>query len=1118
MNEQFEKYINTFTDNLLNSLRHGNTDCKKIYVIKHYNTFNITEDDIFSRVKTTPNVYYHNFSGMEMTDAYEPFLHMIRDMYNKYYVRDKRFESVESFLDECKVYPLHRSIFTSYIKSGVCTRYEDLIPGEAEYEQQRFLEDFRSIIQFITDEYTVLMYINNINKASKSTIELFKSIYTSDSNKGLLTLAAYNDLYAPLPHMTEVWDSFIEALHLKDCIIDSIFTKRLQTEAVGNFRFSGDEISNYLTRLTNMFYFLEYDQFHYYMRIIYQKLEMESLSVDTTHRFRLLRLFAIYSVYTDDISNALLLCDELSEMYREDKTYETGYTYYYLLCLTQMYNNKHSKAMSHAEMCIKLATEAGDEYNMFKSKLLTLMIKMSGWHNLLFCYEDVEVDDTFIKLAEQYNYTNHLAHTYIFAFDNSRELYTDVSVIDKRLTNFNKGIELATEIGNVQLLLEAYRKNIMLSSLGGSFDVSNHFYAKELELVGNSDPFKEADIYKGWGYNCCATEQYQTAHDYYNKAIQIYYNLEMPDQIGEVLYNMAINCILSDDYEHAYAYLQTSLKIVTALHLNDLRICNISKLFGLLTLCSYRLGNTYSCQLYLDSTMQFLSHILYKEDMSLKENDDPSYTLCDDDLFLYYYTKALLAKDAEDYDNSLEYFDKAYIYVKRSEGNQFFSYVQYKLSLAELYQAMGNQSKAMLELTSALNYCEEKGHYINSQKIMAAMSGRALHPIRYKLVLDGITLDDINSLTKQAAIKKNYEATKKQLEFLNTWQKITDITNKSANALIDAALNAMSTTFNIDAIVYIKYRNGQPYVEYNSSLSTFNEENLSIITDYFNRHRSGFVTSKMRKNFNEYKTVISIFGSYNICSIVCIPFFVNEKLDNLFISCIFMKDNWNSIVNKYMLDESDMNIFSLSYRQLVNALEMLEKQQQIREINQQLENAAITDYLTTLLNRDGFYSNVDRLIQHSKHNNKRLDLTLLYIDLDNFKYYNDTFGHDIGDLILKKIANLLKEAAGNDGFAVRFGGDEFLIILKSTENNIGSAVAKKVLDSILSHKGYAEEISSFLGHPVTIPENKTVSASIGVAVSPNVVGIEDINEALKRADSTLYQIKHTTKSDFMVAE
>ena len=145
-------------------------------------------------------------------------------------------------------------------------------------------------------------------------------------------------------------------------------------------------------------------------------------------------------------------------------------------------------------------------------------------------------------------------------------------------------------------------------------------------------------------------------------------------------------------------------------------------------------------------------------------------------------------------------------------------------------------------------------------------------------------------------------------------------------------------------------------------------------------------------------------------------------------------------------------------------------------------------------------------------------MTLLYIDLDNFKYYNDTFGHDIGDLILKKIANLLKEAAGNDGFAVRFGGDEFLIILKSTENNIGSAVAKKVLDSILSHKGYAEEISSFLGRPVTIPENKTVSASIGVAVSPNVVGIEDINEALKRADSTLYQIKHTTKSDFMVAE
>lgn len=1121
MSEQFEKYIDTFTENLLNSTRRGNTDCKKIYVIKHYNTFNIYGDDIAHRAQTSPNVYFHDFYGSEMTDAYEPFLGFIKDMYNKYYVHNSNYKTIDDFLEECGVYPLHYSIFTSYITDGVCKRYEDLLLGEAEYEHERILEDFQKIIKTITDEYTVLMYINNINKAPKSTIELLKKIYDSRNNNGLLIFAAYNELHAVLPHMTEAWESFVETLQSDDCIIDSVFSEQLNVSTSSGFRFSSSEVPTYLNRLTNMFYCLDYDQFHYYMRIIYQKMEMETLSVEKEHRFRLLRLFATYSIYSEDISNALLLSDALYEIYHEANTYETGYTYYYLACLTQLYNGKHSKAKSHALACLRLATDAEDEFSIFKSKLLSVMVKMSGWHNLLFCNEDVAIDENFLYLAEYYHYTNHLAHTYIFAFENRRDLFTvDVSCIEDQLIYFNKGIELAKKLGNQQLLMEAYRKNIMLSSSCGAFEISNYFYEKSHKLVGDSDPFAEADLYKGWGYNCCGTEQYQTAHDYYSKALQICYKLDMVDQIGEVLYNMAINCILAEDYNYAYAYLQTSLKIVNALHLNDLRICNISKLFGLLALCSYRLGNAYNCQLYLDSTGQFLTHILYRDTgLNIPSNGiDPSFTACDDDLFLYHYVNALVAKDNGDFTKSLEYFHKAEVYVMRSEGNQFFSYVQYKLSLAELYRSINNENSAMAEYQDALNYCEKKNHSIHTQKVTAAMTGKTFHPIKYKLVLDSVSLDDINTLTKQTALKKNYEATKRQLEFLNTWQKITDITNKSRHSLIDTALNTISTTYNVDAIVYIKYRDGVPSVEFNNSFTKLDEENLGILTEYFNNHRSGFVTSKMRKNFNEFKTVISIFGTHNICSIVCIPFFVNEKLDNLFINCIYMKYNWSSVINKYMLDESDLNIFSIAYRQLVNALEMLEKQKRIKEVNLQLENAAITDYLTSLLNRDGFYSNVSRLIDNAVATGERLDLSILYIDLDNFKYYNDTFGHDVGDLILKNIAAILKRATGSTGFAVRFGGDEFLIVLKTASSSIASDTAKNILSSIHSNKGYEAEISSFLNRSVSIPENKAVSASIGIAVVPDVKCLDDISNALKCADSTLYQIKHTTKNNYMVAD
>ena len=142
---------------------------------------------------------------------------------------------------------------------------------------------------------------------------------------------------------------------------------------------------------------------------------------------------------------------------------------------------------------------------------------------------------------------------------------------------------------------------------------------------------------------------------------------------------------------------------------------------------------------------------------------------------------------------------------------------------------------------------------------------------------------------------------------------------------------------------------------------------------------------------------------------------------------------------------------------------------------------------------------------------------MLFIDLDNFKYYNDTFGHDIGDFILKSIANLLKESASDKGFAVRFGGDEFLIILKNVNADYSQQIAKTVLSSILEKRGYVEDISQLIHKTATIPDSKNVSASIGIAIAKDVRSHDDIAIALKQADSTLYQIKHTTKSDFKLA-
>ena len=162
------------------------------------------------------------------------------------------------------------------------------------------------------------------------------------------------------------------------------------------------------------------------------------------------------------------------------------------------------------------------------------------------------------------------------------------------------------------------------------------------------------------------------------------------------MYNVADNCQLVDDNETAFEYLQSCVKIINILHLNDLRVCNISKVFGLLALCSHRLARSYDTRIYLDNALQFLGHIL---DRSVEEKIqggklDASYTACDDDLFLYYYVSALVEMDKDKLEEARMYMERARIYEGRSTGFQFFSVVMYEITMAELLRKLGRKEEA----------------------------------------------------------------------------------------------------------------------------------------------------------------------------------------------------------------------------------------------------------------------------------------------------------------------------------------------------------------------------------------------------------------------------------------
>lgn len=168
----------------------------------------------------------------------------------------------------------------------------------------------------------------------------------------------------------------------------------------------------------------------------------------------------------------------------------------------------------------------------------------------------------------------------------------------------------------------------------------------------------------------------------------------------------------------------------------------------------------------------------------------------------------------------------------------------------------------------------------------------------------------------------------------------------------------------------------------------------------------------------------------------------------------------------------------------------------------ELKTMAIVDHVTGLNNRHYFFIEAEKILKGWAR--YKMPVTLMLIDLDDFKKINDTYGHDVGDEVLKHVANGLKQCLRDVDIIARVGGEEFAVLLPSTAIDSASVVAEKVRSAIekLTIRYQQHEIK--------------VTVSIGVAMANNEQ--QQISELLKVADRLLYQAKHEGKNYIAIEE
>jgi diguanylate cyclase (GGDEF)-like protein len=166
------------------------------------------------------------------------------------------------------------------------------------------------------------------------------------------------------------------------------------------------------------------------------------------------------------------------------------------------------------------------------------------------------------------------------------------------------------------------------------------------------------------------------------------------------------------------------------------------------------------------------------------------------------------------------------------------------------------------------------------------------------------------------------------------------------------------------------------------------------------------------------------------------------------------------------------------------------------QYQQNLEYQTQVDPLTGLFNRRAFEKKIEEEFERAKRYNHPLSLLLL--DIDNFKSINDTYGHHGGDTALIKISETLRERTRRSDFPARYGGEEFLLILPETDQESALQVAGKVHDEIRS-RTFGTSSKSF-----------TLTVSIGLT-STSTKYYADWRQMLDDADSAMYVAKNSGK-------
>ncbi|OHD37640.1 MAG: hypothetical protein A2015_15670 [Spirochaetes bacterium GWF1_31_7] len=1027
---------------------------KKIYFINgNYSIQNFldTKKLVASHIKLYNCDTFSKYSG-----CYEPFYSIIADWYKKDTVAHKKI--VKKIC-----YSMHYSTIVNLLEGRKQSRREPLLIEEVEFESEMMLNQLVELLNYSLTDDNNIIYIGNAHNLQPSSVNLIKKMIEK-VHKKLALVFVYS-----LPSNEK-----FEAL---DNLMSYSYNLRYNTKCsieIIKVDSSDEPVSNHVTKVSIGDLDKISDQAIYLLSFPDAKNALiENLSAienvnqhnefDSVKKRTLFKLAKV-SCYSGNYREAHRYATILLKMLDVEIDIDYIARSYLLLGISEYYSNSLESALYYSMLTIKIVEKS----HSIRYKLLADLI--------IFYIKTNQNDVTFyLKIKEElldahWDNVTSLILTfggYLTAF--LRNHILEPKVI---LQFCEDGIQLAKKNKNIHRLSACYHATGVIHSIIGNYEETTINYKKSERLKKKiKNPYQLSRIYNSIGYNYYVSGEFAKAYKYYIDATTLLVNSKNYSEICIALYNMAKVHFILLDYINTVIHLEDMIYIMDLLQIENFAFQHRINIYSFLGISHFYSGNYLIAWNYMHKITQL--------------SDFESHHLSSPVFWLFKY--CLSNNEVE----SQTFFDNA-IKFGNSESKQFIL-ISYLLSGDREFNAL-NSEKALVQWRKGYEVAQNNTFYslyyslfnkrLNNQCIDSGVPVLKKYNFDIKTIIEFVREEqNLNELQKKI----------NEIDFISKFQNMI-ILNEKRNELILESIHLIEYSFSYDIVILIDGEKNIHTSHVSDAISINPREIYRIIND----------TYKVTTLLNE-KEIIKCGLTGKFKSILYVTREADQINKDMDISLIMISKDSKGVMN-----DDDQRVLTIFLNQFSSVLELI-------AVREALLRAARIDKLTGINNRMEMEKLMDaeykRVLRYPK--NPQSIFSLLFIDLDNFKFYNDTYGHHVGDLILVEYAKLLKKAVREIDSIARLGGDEFVIMLPETLKQSAVRVAERIFELLASCNYFLPEIETILGFLPEIPASNLISCSIGIT---DVIPVKNktVSDFLIIADKALYEAKSKGKRGYTV--